>query len=204
MFNTVTFDGIEVIPSKVVCIGRNYVAHIRELGNELPTQPVIFIKPNSAISNDIYVQGSDEIHYEGEISFLIRAGQIVGAGFGLDLTKRKIQTELKDKGLPWERAKAFDHSAVFSDFVTVDEDVSQLTMELSINGEVKQASGCSYMIYKPEILLSEISSFMTLQDNDIVMTGTPSGVGKIQHGDEFNCKLFNGDDLLLERFWQVK
>jgi len=204
MFNTVTFDGIEVIPSKVVCIGRNYVAHIRELGNELPTQPVIFLKPNSAISNDIYVQGSDEIHYEGEISFLIHAGQIVGAGFGLDLTKREIQAELKDKGLPWERAKAFDRSAVFSDFVAVDEDVSQLTMELSINGEVKQASGCSYMIYKPEILLSEISSFMTLQDNDIIMTGTPSGVGKVNSGDEFHCKLFNGDDLLLERFWQVK
>ena len=201
---TITVDNQKITPSKILCIGRNYAEHIAELGNEIPDDMVVFNKPNSAISTELCSYHQEPLHYEGELCFVVTHGQFSAVGFGLDLTKRTLQSKLKAKGLPWERAKAFNGSAVFSDFVTVDEDVSQLTMELSINGEVKQASGCSYMIYKPEILLSEISSFMTLQDNDIVMTGTPSGVGKIQHGDEFNCKLFNGDDLLVERFWQVK
>ncbi|NRB39553.1 MAG: fumarylacetoacetate hydrolase family protein [Pseudomonadales bacterium] len=204
MSNTIVFDGNKVCPSKIVCVGRNYVDHIRELGNELPKEPVIFIKPNSSISNQLCTHDVDEIHYEGEISFLIVDASIVAVGFGLDLTKRKIQSELKERGLPWERAKAFDQSAVFSHFVSIDEDVSCLRMELYINGNLMQASGCQYMINTPAALLKEITSFMTLQDYDVVMTGTPSGVGEVKNGDNFICKLFNDDDLLLQHSWQAQ
>lgn len=204
MTNTLIFNGNEISPSKVVCVGRNYLDHVRELGNEMPTEPVIFLKPNSAISTELFTHVTDEIHYEGEISFLISAGKIIGVGFGLDLTKRQIQSALKEKGLPWERAKAFDGAAVFSDFVPVSGDVSKLRMELFINGELKQASGCEFMINTPTALLKDIGSFMTLQDNDVVMTGTPGGVGVVENGDEFIGKIFNGDDLLLEHTWLVK
>lgn len=105
----VKFDGRNVYPSKIVCIGRNYVEHIEELNNEIPKEPVIFIKPNSAISNDIYFNKKDVIHFEGEISFLVKSDKPIGVGFGLDLTKREVQSKLKAKGLPWERAKSFDN-----------------------------------------------------------------------------------------------
>ena len=94
-------DGNEIFPSKIVCIGRNYVAHIHELGNEIPAEPVIFIKPNSAIAENIHSGEPGEIHFEGEISFLVRAGELAAVGFGLDLTKRDLQSMLKAKGLPW-------------------------------------------------------------------------------------------------------
>lgn len=204
MFNNVVFEDSRVSPSKVICVGRNYVDHIHELDNETPKEPVIFVKPNSSISSQVFTHESDAIHYEGEISFLISGGVVVGVGFGLDLTKRNIQSELKKSGLPWERAKAFDRSAVFSDFVRIGEDVSCLKMELYIDGVLKQASGCQYMMYSPAALLKEISSFMTLQDNDIVMSGTPSGVGEIQSGNELVGKIFDGDRLLLEHAWKVE
>jgi len=204
MTNWIIFDGDKVSPSKVVCVGRNYVEHIKELDNEVPEQPVIFIKPNSSISDEIYVHETDEIHYEGEISLLIENGCIRGVGFGLDLTKRKIQSELKGKGLPWERAKAFNRSAVFSDFVKIGEEVSHLRIVLHINGVLKQASGCKFMINTPAALLQEISTFMTLDDGDVVMTGTPQGVGEIHDGDTFTGKIFNGDESLLERTWLVR
>ena len=101
---SVRWDGKAVYPSKIVCIGRNYVGHIKELGNEAPQEPVIFIKPNSAISNEIHSCKSEAIHFEGEITFLISSGELRGVGFGLDLTKRDLQSKLKAKGLPWERA----------------------------------------------------------------------------------------------------
>ena len=125
-------DGQKIYPSKIVCIGRNYVDHIRELGNEVPKEPVIFLKPNSAINSGIYSSESDVIHFEGEMSFVVENGELAGIGFGLDLTKREVQTSLKARGLPWERAKAFDRSAVFSEFVGFDGDISQLRLELFI------------------------------------------------------------------------
>ncbi len=101
---SVMWEGEPVYPSKVVCIGRNYAENIRELDNEASPEPVIFLKPNSAISADIHSSKSELIHYEGEITFLVRSGELSGVGFGLDLTKRDLQHELKSKGLPWERA----------------------------------------------------------------------------------------------------
>ena len=130
--NSITFGDQEVYPSKIICIGRNYVGHIQELDNEVPEQPVIFIKPNSSISDEIVHNENEVIHFEAEITFLILSGEISGVGFGLDLTKREVQAYLKSKGLPWERAKAFDKSAVFSDFVKFDGNMNDLRMELGI------------------------------------------------------------------------
>ena len=124
----VKLDGKEVSPSKIICIGRNYVGHIKELGNEIPKEPVIFIKPNSAISAEIYSGEPDEIHFEGEISIMVHCGEPAAIGFGLDLTKRNIQSSLKAKGLPWERSKSFDGAAVFSEFVTFSGQVNDLRL----------------------------------------------------------------------------
>ncbi|MEH6457198.1 MAG: fumarylacetoacetate hydrolase family protein [Cocleimonas sp.] len=190
-------------PSKVVCIGRNYVAHIEELNNAIPDQPVIFIKPNSAISDNINLNGEDEIHYEGEISFVIKNNQISAVGFGLDLTKRTVQSKLKAKGLPWERAKAFDGSALFSEFKTLNGSIETLRLELHINGELIQQGGCDLMLFKPDAILKDVSSFLTLEDGDVIMTGTPAGVGQIKSGDEFVGKIFSADQLLVDRTWLV-
>jgi 2-keto-4-pentenoate hydratase/2-oxohepta-3-ene-1,7-dioic acid hydratase in catechol pathway len=202
--NSITLDQTRYNPSKIVCIGRNYVEHIKELDNEVPEEPVIFMKPNSAIADDIFSSASDEIHFEGEISFLIRNKSLHGVGFGLDLTKRTLQSALKAKGLPWERAKAFDKSAVFSHFVSFDCPVQNLRMELHINEQLTQIADYSLMIYKPHDIVAEISRFISLEDNDLIMTGTPKGVGKIQVGDAFTGKIFDSESLLLESSWEVK
>ena len=138
---SVSLDGKEIYPSKIVCIGRNYFDHIKELGNEIPTEPVIFLKPNSAISTDVHSSSSDEIHFEGEMSFMVIAGELAGVGFGLDLTKRGVQSRLKAKGLPWERSKAFDGAAVFIDFVSINGNITELRLELYINDHLVQEGG---------------------------------------------------------------
>ena len=204
MANTISFNNKQVTPSKVVCVGRNYVDHIKELGNATPTEPVIFIKPNSAISEVLMINGEDEIHYEAELAFIVENGELTGVGLGLDLTKRQIQSELKNKGLPWERAKAFDGSAVFSEFVAVPSDISNLNLELSINGELRQKGGCSMMLHSPEALVKEIATFITLESHDIIMTGTPAGVGQVYSGDEFMGRVFSGDQQLIEINWEAK
>lgn len=201
--NSITIDGIDFFPSKIVCIGRNYVDHIKELGNEVPKEPVIFIKPNSSISKEIISSKSDIIHYESEISFLILGGDLRGISFGLDLTKREVQSELKAKGLPWERAKAFDNSAVFSSFKSFSGNVSDLRIELHINDVLVQEGNYQLMLNKPATILSEVTSFMSFEDGDILMTGTPKGVGVINSGDIFTGKIFEKDTLLIESIWKV-
>ncbi len=196
--------GTKFFPSKIVCIGRNYVDHIKELGNEIPKEPVIFIKPNSAISTDIHSGEPDEIHFEGELSILIRAGELAAVGFGLDLTKRELQSSLKAKGLPWERSKAFDGAAVFSDFVTFNGQVNNLRLELYINEQLVQQGGCELMMYKPDEIIAEVKSFLTLEDGDLIMTGTPAGVGPLQAGDRFSGKIFEKDKLIVEASWVVQ
>ena len=109
--NTIQLDSQPIAPSKIVCIGRNYLEHIRELGNETPDAMVIFNKPNSAISQTLFALRDEPLHYEGEICFMVKQGELDALGFGLDLTKRELQSKLKSKGLPWERAKAFDAAA---------------------------------------------------------------------------------------------
>lgn len=200
---TITYNDQALKVSKVVCIGRNYVEHIEELGNEIPSSMVVFNKPNSAISNTLYYF-SEHCRFEGEICFLIHDAKIDAVGFGLDLTHADIQNTLKSKGLPWERAKAFDKSAVLSEFVPLCDDISTLGMKLFINDKLVQFANYDLMMYKPNTMLSEIQSFMTLEDNDIIMSGTPKGVGTYSVGDRFVGQVFSGDTLLLEKEWIVQ
>jgi 2-keto-4-pentenoate hydratase/2-oxohepta-3-ene-1,7-dioic acid hydratase in catechol pathway len=203
LLKTVHFNQEAIVPSKIVCIGKNYVEHIEELNDEQAEQPVIFIKPNSAISDTIYFHATDRVDYEAEIAFLIRNGQLTAVAIGLDLTKRLLQRELKNAGLPWERSKAFDHSAIFSQFVPCPDDTMSLRLELWINNELRQVANEALMLTRPVAILSEIASFMTLIDNDIVMTGTPKGVGPIQKDDKIIGKLYQDDTLIVEQEWHV-
>lgn len=197
--NKILFENKEIFPSKVVCIGRNYIEHIKELKNEVPEDMVFFIKPNSAISNRlVFPKEQKSCHYEAEISFLIEANKIIAIGFGLDLTLREIQSKLKQKGLPWERAKAFDGSAVFSKFISFKEDISKLGIELYKNGELKQKGDISMMINKPFSIIKEANTFLSLEDGDILMSGTPAGVGEFKIGDIFLGKLLFDNKNILE------
>ena len=202
--NNISYQGQNIQPSKIVCIGKNYMAHIEELNSAVPDEPVIFMKPNSAISDEVIFDSEEEIHYEGEICLLIKDQQIAAVGFGLDLTKRQVQAKLKDNGWPWERSKAFDGSAQFSEFIPFSDKLESLRLELSINGELKQQGGYDLMLYKPDIILNEVKRIFTLEDGDIIMTGTPAGVGSINAGDEFVGKVFSGYELLVEHSWVVK
>jgi 2-keto-4-pentenoate hydratase/2-oxohepta-3-ene-1,7-dioic acid hydratase in catechol pathway len=200
----ISLDGKKVYPSKIVCIGRNYVDHIKELGNEMPSQPVIFVKPNSAISETVRSNEAEPIHYEAEITFVVSAGQLTAVGLGLDLTKRELQSRLKSKGLPWERSKCFDGAAVFSSFVACGKDTDQLRLELYINDRLIQQGGCELMINKPDAILLEVGAFMSFEDGDLIMTGTPAGVGVVNRGDQFTGKIFDKDTLLVEASWTVQ
>ncbi|MCG6932461.1 MAG: fumarylacetoacetate hydrolase family protein [Gallionella sp.] len=202
--NPIKWDGKAVYPTKVVCIGRNYAEHIKEFDNEPNQDPVIFIKPNSAISSEVHSSQSELIHYEGEITFLIEAGELRGIGFGLDLTKRDLQYQLKNKGWPWELAKAFDRSAVFSDFVAFDGGVSTLRMEFYINDVLVQHGNYDLMLSKPAQMLVYAKSFLTLEDGDLLMTGTPKGVGPVNPGDRYLGRIFEKDRLIVEGAWVVK
>jgi 2-keto-4-pentenoate hydratase/2-oxohepta-3-ene-1,7-dioic acid hydratase in catechol pathway len=200
---SINYDDRVVAPSKVVCIGRNYVEHIKELNNETPDTMVVFNKPNSAISNKLYYI-SEDTRFEGEICFLIENGEIAGIGFGLDLTKADIQNKMKKKGLPWERAKAFDNSAVLSDFAEFHCDLTHLRLELFINEQLVQFANYDLMIYKPKEMIKEIQSFMSLEDGDIIMSGTPKGVGNYKVGDVFVGNIYCNDELLVESRWVVE
>jgi 2-keto-4-pentenoate hydratase/2-oxohepta-3-ene-1,7-dioic acid hydratase in catechol pathway len=202
---TVTLDGKSVIPSKIVCVGRNYVEHIKELNNEIPTAMVVFMKPNSSVSSELVTGKQTPLHYEGEISFLIKQGKVSAVAFGLDLTDRELQSELKAKGLPWERAKAFDGAAVMSEFVSIDEsDIEKLSMQLWINGVLVQEGGVELMMHKPLMVVDEINSFSTLIDYDIVMSGTPKGVGSYIKGDIFIGKIFVDKKEILSQEWSAQ
>ena len=177
---TVMLENKAIAPSKILCIGRNYVDHIHELGNEIPDDMVVFFKPNSAISTQLYSQHLGEtLHYETELCFLYQQGRFSHVGVGLDLTKRELQSKLKAKGLPWEKAKAFDGAALFSPFVAIDDPSAQFQFSLSIDGVLTQEGDIDLMIYPPQTILSELQRFTRLEDGDIVMTGTPKGVGII-------------------------
>lgn len=200
---SVAYDKRAVFPSKVVCIGRNYVEHIKELNNETPDTMVVFNKPNSAVSDTLYFI-SKTTRFEGEICFLIEKEKIVGIGFGLDLTKGDIQEKIKQKGWPWERAKAFNHSAVFSGFVPFSGDMRKVTMRLSVNDKLVQEANYDLMIYKPDQMLAEILTFMSLEDGDIIMSGTPKGVGTYAKGDHFQAEIAMGASNLIRHSFIVQ
>jgi len=197
--NSVLFDKRKYFPTKVICVGMNYAEHIEELGNWEPGELVLFMKPNSSISSTLSVP-EEVCRYEGEISFIVENGEYAGVGFGLDLTLVEVQKRLKAKGLPWEKAKAFDRSAVFSDFITLER-LGNLRLTLSINGSAAQEGGEELMIHNPSQILAEAKRHFTLEDGDIIMTGTPKGVGSYKAGDRITGKIFDGEKLLLEREW---
>jgi 2-keto-4-pentenoate hydratase/2-oxohepta-3-ene-1,7-dioic acid hydratase in catechol pathway len=199
---SIQWDGGRLVPSKIVCIGRNFVDHVLELHNEIPDELVVFNKPNSAITRELWAVRDEALHYETELCYLYLAGKFRAVAIGLDLTKRELQQRLKSKGLPWERAKAFDGSALFSPFMALESQEQSLSFSLQING-VQVQQGCTeLMIHKPAQILEQVSAFMTLNDGDIVMTGTPAGVGKIPPGGRFDVCLLAGETSLLQWHWQ--
>lgn len=199
--NSIVVENNKIVPSKVICIGRNYVEHIAELGNEVPDEMVVFLKPNSSISQSLISFHQEPLHYEAELCFVYQNGIFSAVGFGLDLTKRGLQSQLKSQGLPWERAKAFDGSAVFSEFVKINSIEPTLSVQLKINGGIVQQGGIELMMYKPDEILKELQSFMTLQDGDIVMTGTPKGVGLIYQGDTFEGSILIENKIKVSAQW---
>ena len=193
---------------KIVCIGRNYAAHIEELANERPKDPVVFIKPDSAVlpkEQDFFIpEFSREIHYEVELLVKIRkVGKHINPrfahkyydeiGLGLDFTARDLQLELKKKGLPWEKAKGFDGAAVIGKWVSKAKypDVNDLEFALFRNGEQVQHGHTANMLWKVDELIGYVSTFFTLKKGDIIFTGTPAGVGKIQANDYLSGTLEN-------------
>jgi len=193
---------------KIVCVGRNYSEHAKELGNEIPDFPLIFLKPPSNLIFDgddiIYPQYSNEMHHEVELVLLIgekikdananRAQQAIKAyAVGLDMTLRDIQKKLKEKGHPWTLAKCFDTSAVVSEFMLSSE--YKLTgnerIELSVNNLTKQSSTLNKMLFSPVEIVKYISSKMTLEEGDLIFTGTPAGVGKVTKGDKIFAYIEN-------------
>lgn len=200
---SVIFNKEKVVPSKILCIARNYMDHIREMGNAVPGEPVFFIKPNSSICEEVFVPPW-KCRYEAEISFMVKDGKFCALAFGLDLTLSEVQNKLKDKGFPWEKCKAFDRSAVFSEFVPFSCDLSNLKLEFYVNGELRQIGKSELMTYKPLFIFEEMKKFFTFEDYDILMTGTPEGVGDVFPGDKYAGKILAGEKLLVEKEWIVR
>lgn len=184
---------------KIICIGRNYGEHAKELGNEIPENPVIFMKPDTALlkkGSDFYIpEFSNDVHYELEVVLKISKGgkyiqeEFASAyyeeiGLGIDFTARDLQSNLKEKGLPWELAKAFDGSAAVSQFFPKEKfNMKNLNFRLLKNGTEVQNGNTSMMIFSPEKIVAFVSQYFTLRAGDLIFTGTPKGVGKVNEND---------------------
>ena len=194
----------QVAVGKIVCVARNYADHARELGNPVPEQAVLFIKPASSIAANggaiVIPPYARECHHEIELAVLIgRTGKaiaaeealdhVAGYGVALDMTLRDVQAGLKAKGLPWEIAKAFDTSCPLSTFVPAEQvaDPQQLHLKLTVNGELRQDGSTALMLRPVAQLISEASGYFTLEAGDILLTGTPAGVGPVQSGDQLEA-----------------
>jgi 2-keto-4-pentenoate hydratase/2-oxohepta-3-ene-1,7-dioic acid hydratase in catechol pathway len=197
---------------KIICIGRNYAAHIEELKNEQPGQPVVFLKPDTALLKGgapfFYPDFSKNIHHEIELVLKIsKEGKYIQPqfahryyeeiGLGIDFTARDLQDECKAKGLPWEIAKAFNGSAPIGEFKSVAElgDLKNLDFRLEINGEVRQKGNTGLMLFDFATIIAYVSQFFTLKKGDLIYTGTPAGVGPVQRGDQLTG--FLGSEKLL-------
>jgi 2-keto-4-pentenoate hydratase/2-oxohepta-3-ene-1,7-dioic acid hydratase in catechol pathway len=191
---------------KIICIGRNYIDHAKELNNPVPEKPVFFMKPDSALvvrnRPFFYPEFSNDVHHELELVIRIqRLGRSIPEKFahryfsevalGIDFTARDIQAEMKKKGLPWEIAKGFDYSAPVSEFMPISElgDLNNLDFHLDLNGNTVQTGNSKDMIFSFEKIISYVSRFMTLKTGDLIFTGTPAGVGSVQISDHLECYL---------------
>lgn len=185
---------------KIICIGRNYANHIAELQNERPEEPVIFLKPDSAVLPDkapfVIPDFSSDIHHEIEVIVKInKLGKYIDPkfahkyydeiGLGIDFTARDVQNKLKEKGLPWEKAKAFDGSAIIGDFIPKNEfsSIENITFELTNNGQTVQKGNTANMLWKIDEIIAYVSQFFTLKKGDVIFTGTPEGVAKVSPND---------------------
>ncbi len=185
---------------KIFCVGRNYAEHAKELGNEVPEEPVIFMKPKSALLQPhtpfYYPEFSNELHYEVELVLRIsKNGKYIpenqadkyfdAISVGIDFTARDIQAELKKKGLPWEKAKAWDNSAIIGKWVDANATLKQKQIHFSLlkNGEAVQKGDSNYMIFSFQQIIANISNYFSLNIGDLIYTGTPAGVGECVVGD---------------------
>lgn len=197
---------------KIICVGRNYAEHIAELNNEQPENPVIFLKPETALlkpGEDFYYPNfTSDLHHEIEVVVKInKMGKFIEEkfahkyyeeiGLGIDFTARDLQSKLKAKGLPWELAKGFNDSAPVSIFVSKSKfaDLQNIKFGLSVNGESRQEGNTSMMLYEIDYLISFVSQYFTLKTGDLIFTGTPKGVGKVLKGDVLEGTL-EGETLL--------
>ena len=193
---------------KIICIGRNYIEHIEELGNEKPKEPIIFLKPDTAILPKkmpfIIPEFSNDVHYEVEVVVKInRVGKHIDKkfahkyyeeiGLGIDFTARDLQIKLKEKGLPWEKAKSFDGAAVIGKFVSKSnfDDINSLDFSLKKNNETVQKGNTKMMIHSIDEIISHVSEFFTLKIGDYIFSGTPSGVGKVTENDILQGYILN-------------
>lgn len=200
---------------KIICIGRNYADHAKELGNEIPDEPVIFMKPKSALLQPhtpfYYPEFTNELHYECELVLRIsKNGKYIqerhasnyynGITVGIDFTARDIQDECKKKGLPWEKAKAFDNSAAIGKFVDITPDFNKKNVKFSFskNGEIVQQGNSADMIFSFDKLIANISNYFSLNIGDLIFTGTPAGVGECVVGDELEAFLEGNSMLKVE------
>ncbi|WJJ99175.1 fumarylacetoacetate hydrolase family protein [Elizabethkingia anophelis] len=198
---------------KIICVGRNYTEHAKELKNEIPTEPVLFIKPDTSVlkGSDFYIpEFSNDIHYELELIIKISKGgkyiqeenaakHYEQIGLGIDFTARDLQSKLKEKGLPWEKAKGFDGSAVVSDFFPVENfNAEEIHFELKKNNQTVQEGNSKDMIFDINKLIANISQYFTLRVGDLIFTGTPAGVGKVEENDILDAYLEN------EKLFSVK
>lgn len=191
---------------KIICVGRNYAEHAKELNNPIPSQPILFFKPESAVvdmGQAIAIpQQQGSVHHELEIALLIgeeisaadssnAEKAIVAVGLGLDLTLRDVQATLKEKGHPWERAKAFDGSCPLSAFIATEKitDWKDIPLQLTRNNKIQQQGNSADMLFPIVELVAHISQFFTLKPGDVVLTGTPAGVGPLQSGDQLRATL---------------
>lgn len=190
---------------KILAVGRNYLEHIQELGNQTPEEPVIFSKPETAVLRNnepfYYPEFSKDIHHELEIVLKIsKPGKNIDEkfahkyyeeiGLGIDFTARDLQSKLKAKGLPWDLAKGFNDSAPVSEFLPKENyDLKNLNFRLEVNGQVRQTGNTSLMIYSFDYLVAFVSRYFTLKTGDMIFTGTPAGVGPVQPGDRLTGSL---------------
>ncbi len=201
---------------KIICIGRNYADHAKELGNAVPTtEPVIFMKPKNALLQGhtpfYYPEFTNELHYECELVLRVcKNGKYIqskfassyynGIAVGIDFTARDIQDECKKKGLPWEKAKAFDNSAAVSNFLTIAPALNKKNINFSLqkSGELMQKGNSGDMIFSFDSIIEHISNYFSLNIGDLIFTGTPAGVGECVVGDELDCFIENEKLLSVE------
>lgn len=201
---------------KVVCVGRNYAAHAKELNNPIPSEPILFIKPASSaipLAPTFSIpQDQGSVHHELEIAILIGkpllnaneddvAEAIIGLGLGLDLTLRDVQAKLKEKGHPWERAKSFDGACPLTEFISTDklliDDWQNIGLKLEKNGQLQQQGNSADMLFAILPLIAHMSSNFSLQPGDVILTGTPAGVGPLEVGDSLICELSLVNEIVL-------